>query len=161
MADPRIIAIELDDETFPTQAIEVDRERQVAIHDLLAGNHFAPRRPIENGYDGPYRVRLRVEEGRLAIDISDRNGRLLETIKLGLTRFRRPMKDYFAICESYFRALGEQQQPSQIETIDMARRGIHNGGAELLTECLANKIGLDFETSRRLFTLIAALHIRG
>ena len=109
MADPRIIAIELDDDTFPTRAIEADRERQVAIHDLLSGNCFEPRRPIENGYTGPYRVTLRVEEGRLAIDIADSGKTLLETIKLGLTRFRRPIKDYFAICESYFRALGEQQ----------------------------------------------------
>jgi uncharacterized protein (UPF0262 family) len=161
MADPRIIAIELDDDTFPTRAIEIDRERQVAIYDLLADNSFAPRRPMERGYTGPYRVKLRVEEGRLAIDIADAQNMLLETIKLGLTRFRRPIKDYFAICESYFRALGEQQQPAQIETIDMARRGIHNGGAELLVDCLENKVAIDFETARRLFTLIAALHIRG
>ncbi|WP_420138301.1 UPF0262 family protein [Sphingomonas sp.] len=161
MADPRIIALELDDDTFPTRAIAADRERQVAIHDLLAGNRFAPRRPMENGFDGPYRVKLRVEEGRLAIDIADADDRLLETIKLGLTRFRRPIKDYFAICESYLRALGEQQQPAQIEPIDMARRAIHNQGAELLMDCLENKVAIDFETARRLFTLITALHIRG
>jgi uncharacterized protein (UPF0262 family) len=161
MADPRIIAIELDDETFPTHAIAADRERQVAIHDLLAGNSFEPRRPMEKGLGGPYRVKLRVEESRLAIDIADAGGMLLETIKLGLTRFRRPIKDYFAICESYFRALGDQQNPAQIETIDMARRGIHNAGAELLIECLENKVKIDFETARRLFTLIAALHLRG
>lgn len=161
MGDPRIIAIELDDDTFPTRAIAVDRERQVAIHDLLLENSFEPRRPTERGYTGPYRVTLRVEEGRLAIDIADATSMLLETIKLGLTRFRRPIKDYFAICESYFRALGEQQQPAQIETIDMARRSIHNGGAELLMDCLENKVAIDFETARRLFTLIAALHIRG
>ena len=161
MADPRIIAIELDDETFPTAAIEADRERQVAIHDLLIANRFEPRRPMERGYTGPYRVRLRVEDGRLAIDIADRDNMLLETIKLGLTRFRRPIKDYFAICESYFRALGNQQQPAQIETIDMARRGIHNAGSQLLMDCLENKVTIDFETARRLFTLITALHIRG
>ncbi|WP_116089968.1 UPF0262 family protein [Sphingomonas crusticola] len=161
MADPRIIAIELDDDTFPTRAIEIDRERQVAIHDLLAGNRFEPRRPIERGFHGPYRVGLRVEEGRLAIDIADADKQPLETIKLGLTRFRRPIKDYFAICESYFQALGQQAQPAQIETIDMARRAIHNGGAELLVDCLENKVAIDFETARRLFTLITALHIRG
>ena len=161
MGEPRIIAIELDDDTFPTRAIAVDRERQVAIHDLLADNRFEPRRPVEKGHHGPYRVKLRVEEGRLAIDIADADDRLLETIKLGLTRFRRPIKDYFAICESYFRALGEQQQPAQIEPIDMARRAIHNRGAELLMECLENKVAIDFETARRLFTLITALHIRG
>lgn len=160
MAEYRIIAIELDDATFPARAIEVDRERQVAIHDLLAGNLFAPRRPIERGHDGPYRVTLRVEEGRLAIDIADADVRPLETIKLGLTRFRRPIRDYFAICESYFKALGEQQ-PEKIETVDMARRGIHNKGAELLIECLENKVEVDFDTARRLFTLISVLHLRG
>jgi uncharacterized protein (UPF0262 family) len=85
----------------------------------------------------------------------------LETIILGLHRFRRPIKDYFAILDSYFKALGEQAQPAQIETIDMARRGIHNGAAELLMECLEDKVALDFDTARRLFTLITALHIRG
>lgn len=161
MADPRIIAIELDGESFPTFTAQADRERQVAIHDLLAGNRFEPRRPMEKGQDGPFCVRLRVDDGRLAIDVADRHGTRLETIKLGLTRFRRPIKDYFAICESYFRALGDQQQPGQIETIDMARRAIHNTGAELLIECLENKVTIDFETARRLFTLITALHVRG
>jgi uncharacterized protein (UPF0262 family) len=160
MGDPRIIAIELDDATFPTRAVEADRERQVAIHDLLEGNRFEPRRPTEKGFTGPYRVGLRVEDGRLAIDIADTDGRLLETIKLGLTRFRRPIRDYFAICESYFKALGEQK-PEVLEPIDMARRGIHNGGAELLLECLEGKIAIDFETARRLFTLISVLHLRG
>jgi uncharacterized protein (UPF0262 family) len=161
MTDPRIIAIELDGDTLPQRAADIDRERMIAIQDLLASNHFAPRRPIENGYGGPYRVTLRVEEGRLVIEIAEADARLLETIKLGLTRFRRPIRDYFAICDSYFQALGQKAQPEQIETIDMARRGIHNGGAELLIECLANKVEVDFETARRLFTLITALHIRG
>ena len=115
---------------------------------------------MARGHGGPYRVTLRVTEGRLAIDIADEESRPLETIILGLTRFRRPIRDYFAICDSYFRALGEGQ-PAQIETIDMARRGIHNGAAELLLECLDGKIAVDFDTARRLFTLIAVLHIRG
>jgi uncharacterized protein (UPF0262 family) len=161
MADPRIIAIDLDGDTLPTRARDADREREVAILDLLAGNRFEPARPIANGFTGPYRVGLRVEEGRLAIDIADADGQPLETIILGLHRFRRPIKDYFAILDSYFKALGEQAQPTQIETIDMARRGIHNGAAELLMECLEDKVALDFDTARRLFTLITALHIRG
>ena len=160
MADPRIIAIELDDETFPTHAIAADRERQVAIHDLLAGNSFAPRRPMEKGHDGPYRVGLRVEEGRLAIDIADADGMLLETIKLGLTRFRRPIKDYFAICESYFRAI-RNAPPSQIEALDVGRRGLHNEGSDILRERLAGKIAIDNDTARRLFTLICVLHLKG
>jgi uncharacterized protein (UPF0262 family) len=161
MADPRIIAIELDGDTLPTRARDADREREIAILDLLAGNRFEPARPMANGHSGPYRVGLRVEEGRLAIDIADADGLQLETIILGLHRFRRPIKDYFAILDSYFKALGEQAQPAQIETIDMARRGIHNGAAELLMECLEDKVALDFDTARRLFTLITALHIRG
>ena len=160
MADPRIIAIELDGETLAPRAPQAAQERAVAIDDLLAANRFEPRRPIENGHLGPYRVRLRVEEGRLGIDIRDADDRPLETIVLGLHRFRRPIKDYFAILDSYFQAI-EQAQPAQIETIDMARRGIHNGAAELLVECLEGKVTLDFDTARRLFTLITALHIRG
>ena len=160
MADARIIAIELDDTTILSRNDEIERERQVAIHDLLADNRFEPKRPLEHGREGPYRVRLRVEEGRLAIEIADAANAPLETIILGLARFRRPIKDYFAICDSYFEAI-RRSTPAQIETIDMARRGIHDQGAELLIECLDGKIALDFDTARRLFTLISALHIRG
>jgi uncharacterized protein (UPF0262 family) len=160
MSDPRIIAITLDGETLAARAADADRERQIAIMDLLAGNRFAPRKPMEAGHEGPYRVGLRVEDGRLAIDTADADGRPLQTIKLGLTRFRRPIRDYFAICDSYVAAQAAGQ-PAQIETIDMARRGIHNGAAELLMECLEGKVELDFETARRLFTLITALHLRG
>ncbi|WP_294392116.1 UPF0262 family protein [uncultured Sphingomonas sp.] len=161
MADPRIIAIELDGDTLPQRAADADRERVIAIHDLLAANRFEPRRPIANGYTGPYRVTLAVEEGRLVIVIADAGGQLLETIKLGLTRLRRTIRDYFAICDSYFQALGAQVQPTQMEPIDMARRGLHNQGAEMLMERLEGKVTLDFATARRLFTLITALHIRG
>ena len=161
MGDPRIMDIALDEQTILSRSGEVERERLVAIHDLLAGNHFAPCRPIEAGHGGPYRVTLRVEDGRLGIDIADADARPLETIILGLHRFRRPIRDYFAICGSYYKALGEQAGPAQIETIDMARRGIHNAAAELLVESLEGKVGIDFDTARRLFTLIAALHIRG
>ena len=160
MADPRIIAIELDAVTMASRSDTIEAERAVAIRDLLAANHFAPKRPIARGHIGPYRVRLRVEEGRLAIDIADQADTQLETIGLGLTRFRRPLKDYFAIYDSYSRAVA-QGNPSQIEPIDMARRGLHNSGAELLTECLAGKVEIDFDTARRLFTLIAVLHFRG
>ena len=160
MADPRIIAIELDAATMAARSDTAEAEREVAIRDLLAANHFAPKRPITRGHEGPYRVRLRVEESRLAIDIADHDAMHLETIGLGLTRFRRPLKDYFAICESYMRAVA-QGNPSQIEPIDMARRGLHNSGAELLTECLAGKIAIDFDTARRLFTLISVLYFRG
>jgi uncharacterized protein (UPF0262 family) len=160
MSDPRIIAVELDEQTIIWRNADVEQERRIAIFDLLEGNHFAPTRAYPQGYAGPYRVKLRVEEGRLAIDIAAENGQLLETIIVGLARFRRPIRDYFAICDSYFQAI-RAATPQQIETIDMARRGIHNEAAELLKERLDGKVTVDFDTARRLFTLICVLHIRG
>jgi uncharacterized protein (UPF0262 family) len=160
MADPRIIAVELDEQTIIWRNADVEQERRIAIFDLLEGNHFAPCRAYPQDYAGPYRVKLRVEEGRLAIDIAADDGQLLETIVLGLARFRRPIRDYFAICDSYYQAI-RAATPQQIETIDMARRGIHNEAAELLKERLDGKIEVDFDTARRLFTLICVLHIRG
>ena len=160
MADPRIIDIELDEHTILWRSADVEQERRIAIFDLLEGNHFAPQREHADGYRGPYRIKLRVEEGRLAIDIFREDRSHLETLVLGLARFRRPIKDYFAICDSYYQAI-RQATPQQIETIDMARRGIHNEAAELLIERLDGKIELDFDTARRLFTLICVLHIKG
>ena len=160
MGDPRIIAVELDDKTIIWRNADVEQERRIAIFDLIEGNHFAPQRPYPEDYAGPYRIGLRVEEGRLALDIAAENGALLETLVLGLARFRRPIKDYFAICDSYYQAI-RAATPQQIETIDMARRGIHNEAAELLKERLDGKVEVDFDTARRLFTLICVLHIRG
>jgi uncharacterized protein (UPF0262 family) len=160
MPDPRIIAIDLDEHTILWRSADVEQERRIAIFDLLEGNHFAPQREHPDGYAGPYRIKLRVEEGRLAIDMAREDGSHLETLVLGLGRFRRPIKDYFAICDSYYQAI-RQATPQQIETIDMARRGIHNDAAELLKERLAGKIEVDFDTARRLFTLICVLHIKG
>ena len=160
MGDPRIIAVELDDKTIIWRNADVEQERRIAIFDLLEANHFAPQRAYPQGCAGPFCVMLRVEEGRLAIDIAAENRQLLETIVFGLGRFRRPIRDYFAICDSYFKAI-RAATPQQIETIDMARRGIHNAAAELLQERLEGKIVLDFDTARRLFTLICVLHIRG
>ncbi len=159
MADPRIIDIELDERTILWRSADIEQERRIAIFDLIEGNHFAPQREHADGYAGPYRVRLSVEEGRLAIEIRREDGTPLETLVLGLARFRRPIKDYFAICDSYFQAI-RQSTPQQIETVDMARRGIHNEAAELLQERLAGKIEIDFDTARRLFTLICVLHIK-
>ena len=154
MADPRIIDIELDARTIIRRSDDIERERQVAIFDLLESNHFQPA-----GHDGPFRILLRIEETRLAIDVRDAAGAPLETIRLGLARFKRPVRDYFAICESYFKAV-RSDTPKGIETIDMARRGIHNEAAELLQECLKGKIEMDFDTARRLFTLLCVLHIK-
>ncbi len=160
MSDPRIIDLSLDERTILWRNADIEQERQVAMLDLLAGNHFKPLRPSPDDYAGPYKVGLRVEEGRLGIDIAREDGSLIETIVLGMTRFRRAIKDYFAICDSYYRAV-RQQTPQQIETIDMARRGLHNDAATLLTERLDGKVEVDFDTARRLFTLICVLHIRG
>ncbi len=159
-ASPRIIAITLDEATILRRNDDVDQERRIAIFDLLEDNHFAPARAYPQGYAGPYMVRMAVRDGRLALDISAETGERLETLILSLTRFRRQVKDYFAICDSYFQAV-RQATAQQIETIDMARRGIHNEAATLLKECLAGKVDVDFDTARRLFTLICVLHIRG
>jgi uncharacterized protein (UPF0262 family) len=160
MSDPRIIDITLDERTILWRNADIEQERKVALLDLLNDNYFKPLRPASDGYEGPYKVALRVEEGRLAIDIQRGDGSPVETIGLGMMRFRRSIKDYFAICDSYYQAV-RQQTPQQIETVDMARRGLHNDAAELLRERLDGKIELDFDTARRLFTLICVLHIRG
>jgi uncharacterized protein (UPF0262 family) len=160
MPDPRIIHVSLDEHTIIWRNADIEQERKVAMFDLLNDNHFRPIRAAAEGYDGPYRIALRVEEGRLGIDVADADGRAIETVVLGMVRFRRAIKDYFAICDSYYQAV-RQSTPQQIETVDMARRGLHNDAAELLKDRLDGKIEVDFDTARRLFTLICVLHIRG
>jgi uncharacterized protein (UPF0262 family) len=154
MGEPRIIEVELDERTIIRRSDDIERERQVAIFDLLEANSFQPV-----GHEGPFRIRLRIEENRLAIELKDETGRPLDTVRLGLARFKRPVRDYFAICDSYFKAV-RSDSPKGLETIDMARRGLHNEAAELLQECLKGKIDMDFDTARRLFTLICVLHIK-
>ena len=154
MAEPRIIDIELDERTIIRRSEDIERERRVAIFDLLEANRFLPA-----GHEGPFRILLRIEDNRLAIDLKDQAGEPLETVRLGLARFKRPVRDYFAICESYFREV-RSDSPKGLEAIDMARRGLHNEAAELLRESLAGRIEMDFDTARRLFTLICVLHIR-
>ena len=154
MADPRIIDVELDERTIIWRNADVEQERRIAIFDLLEENHFAPA-----GHDGPFRILVRIEDNRLAIDLKDEQDRPLETVRISLGRFRRLIRDYFAVCESYFKAI-RSDTPHGIETVDMARRGLHNEGAELLQECLEGKIDMDFDTARRLFTLICVLHIK-
>jgi len=160
MADPRIIDIELDERSLGWRSADVEQERRIAIFDLLEDNRFAPQREQPDGYAGPYRIKLEQEEGRLGIHMHREDGSHLETLVLALGRFRRPIKDYFAICDSYYEAI-RKASPAQIETIDMARRGLHNDAASMLQERLAGKIEVDFDTARRLFTLICVLHIRG
>jgi len=160
MADPRIIDITLDEHSIGWRSADVEQERRIAIFDLLEGNHFAPQRVHPDGYAGPYRITLESAEGRLGIHIHRDDGSHLETLVLALGRFRRPIKDYFAICDSYYQAI-RASTPQQIETVDMARRAVHNDAAELLRERLDGKIAVDFDTARRLFTLICVLHLRG
>jgi len=154
MGEPRIIDIELDERTILRRSDEIEQERRVAIFDLLETNHFDPA-----GHEGPFRILLRIEDNRLAIELKDESGAPLETIRLGLARFKRPVRDYFAICESYFKAV-RSDSPHGLETIDIARRSVHNDAADLLRECLAGKVEMDFDTARRLFTLICVLHIK-
>ncbi|WP_448582294.1 UPF0262 family protein [Thermaurantiacus sp.] len=152
----RIISIELDERTVIWRNADVEQERRVAIFDLLEGNCF---RPLGIAHDGPYRLLLRVEEGRLVMDLSDEARTPLGSVQLRLAPFQRTIRSYFAICDSYYKAI-RNASPSAIETIDMARRGIHNDAATLLRERLEGKVEMDFDTARRLFTLICVLHIR-
>ncbi len=160
MADPRIIDVQLDEATIIWRNADVEQERRIAIFDLIEGNYFKPLRQQPDGYSGPYKLALRVEEGRLVFEIEREDGAPLEAIILGLGRFRRPIRDYFAVCDSYYQAI-RQSTAAQIETVDMARRAIHNDAAEMLMERLEGKIEVDFDTARRLFTLICVLHIKG
>ena len=159
MSDPRIIDVELDQGSILWRSADIEQERRIAIYDLVEDNYFEPQR-IAAADPGPYRIKLRVEEGRLAIDIASERETHLETLVLGMARLRRPIRDYFAICDSYYQAI-RSATPQQIETVDMARRGVHNEAAELLKERLAGKVEIDFDTARRLFTLICVLHIKG
>jgi len=160
MVDPRISHIELDEATILWRNADIEQERRIAIFDLIEENLFRPLRATEAGHLGPYRLKLAVSDGRLVMDIADEAQQPLETLVLGLGRFRRPVRDYFAICDSYFQAI-RKATAQEIETIDMARRGIHNEAAEMLLERLEGKVETDFATARRLFTLICVLHIRG
>jgi uncharacterized protein (UPF0262 family) len=150
----RVIDIVLDEETMAARSAEVDHERQVAIFDLLEDNSFSL-----SGAEGPYRLHLAVHESRLVFDVRGESGRKLRDIVLSLTPFRKVVKDYFMICESYYAAI-KKLSPSQIEALDMGRRGLHNEGSEVLRERLSGKIELDLDTARRLFTLICALLAR-
>lgn len=151
-----IVNITLDERSVVRRNPDVEHERAVAIYDLLEENHFAP----VGDYEGPYSLHLAIEENRLLFDIRTEAETRLGTVTLPLSPFRRVIRDYFTICESYFEAI-KTASPSKIEAIDMGRRGLHNEGSELLQERLSEKIAVDFDTARRLFTLICVLHIRG
>ena len=153
-ATDRIAAIEIDDADLPRPTPEIEQERAVAVFDLLEDNVFALAR--DGAPTGPYDLHLAIRERRLVMAVTAEGGAAGEII-LSLGPFRQVVKDYWQICESYFAAV-KKLPPSQIEAIDMARRGIHNEGARLLQERLEGKARLDGDTARRLFTLICVLH---
>jgi uncharacterized protein (UPF0262 family) len=147
----RLQAVEIDEESLAPVSRDVEHERQVAIFDLLEENHFDPA----GMGDGPYTLKMALVDGRLALDISNTEDERRHL--LSLTPFKAVIRDYFMICESYYEAI-RNATPSQIEAIDMGRRGIHNEGSERLRERLAGKVEFDHDTARRLFTLICALY---
>jgi len=153
----RIAQVTLDERTVVRRSRDVEQERQVAIHDLLNDNHF---RPLGDLAAGPYHLQLRLEESRMILEVHSDDGTYQDSITVALSSFRRIIKDYFTVCESYYEAI-RTASPSQIEAIDMGRRGLHNEGSELLQQRLASKAEVDFDTARRLFTLLCVLHIRG
>lgn len=151
----RLIDVVLDEASIAHRGPDVDHERRIAIFDLLETNHFAPA-----GSDGgPYRLRLAVQENRLVMEISHEDGATHATHVLSLTPLKRIIRDYFVVCESYYQAI-RAASPSQIEAIDMGRRGLHDEGSQVLKERLNGKIAVDHDTARRLFTLICALHVK-
>jgi uncharacterized protein (UPF0262 family) len=154
--EQRLVAVTLDESSIGRSNPDVEHERAVAIYDLLEENIFAPA-----GHDGgPYALHLGISENRLAFDIRLADGNRVVLHMLSLTPFRRIVKDYFMICESYYQAI-RTAMPSQIEAIDMGRRGLHDEGSRLLIDRLEGKIAVDFDTARRLFTLICVLHWKG
>ena len=157
----RLVAVTLDDTGRPPPTREIERVRRVAIFDLLEENRFSlPARGDVPPPQGPYRLALSVRDRRLVFEVATEAGQPAQAFHLSLSPFRQVIKDYFAICASYFDAV-KRLPPAQIEAIDMGRRGIHNEGSTLLMERLDGKVETDMATARRLFTLICVLHFKG
>ena len=145
----------LDDDRRIRLSAQVEHERRVAVHDLLQENCFSP----VDGFKGPFVVHLGMANGNLVFNVNDEAEKQLIAFILPLGDFRSLIKDYFVVCESYFNAI-KTVSPSQIEAIDMGRRGLHNEGSELMRRRLADKVEIDIDTARRLFTLLCVLQIR-
>lgn len=153
----RLVDVTLDDASIGRATPDVEHERAVAIFDLIEENTF---KPVGDDVGGPYKLVISVVESRLVFDISRENGEKVIAHVLSLTPFKKVIKDYFLICESYYDAI-RTSSPTQIEAIDMGRRGLHNEGSQTLNDRLNGKIEIDFDTARRLFTLICVLHWKG
>jgi uncharacterized protein (UPF0262 family) len=155
-AQNRLISVTLDENSIGRGSADQEHERAIAVYDLIEDNSFA----LVGHAGGPYALIISLADARLVFDIRDETGANVVTHILSLTPFKRILKDYFLICESYYAAI-RTATPSRIEAIDMGRRGLHNEGAQLLAERLKGKIETDADTARRLFTLITALHWKG
>jgi uncharacterized protein (UPF0262 family) len=152
----RLVEVTLDSGSIGRNSADVDHEREVAIFDLLESNSFA----LEGQDGGPYSLHLSLADNRLVFTVGDTNRTPILHVMLSLSPFRRLVKDYFLMCETYYAAI-KTAPPSRIEAIDMGRRGLHDEGSQLLKERLKGKIRIDVPTARRLFTLICALHWKG
>jgi uncharacterized protein (UPF0262 family) len=159
MSANRIAQVTLDESTILKRHADIEQEREVAMSDLAADNRFTPLRAAQRGQQGPWSLHLAVASGNLAMQMRDRDGAEAGTIGLGLARFRRDVREYFAICDSYYKAM-RKASAQEIETLDMARRAIHDRGTRQLLDALEGKAETDFATARRLFTLICVLHIK-
>ena len=155
----RICQIELDEKSIIRRNADIEHERRIAIFDLLETNHFAPKNGLTSGYAGPFNVTLRMEDNRLAIDLKTEDKKDLTTLVLPLTPLKKVIKEYFIVCDNYFDAI-KKSNPKKIEAIDVGRRALHNEGSQIMQARLADKVDIDFETARRLFTLICVLQIR-
>ena len=155
-ADYRLSAIDLDEASVVHRSRAIEQEREVAIYDLLEANSFQ----LEGSPGGPYHLTLGLEENRLVLDIRLEDGSEHARVLLSLAPLRKTVKDYFLVCENYYKAI-RTAPPHQIEALDMARRTLHDEGARELQARLAGKVTTDFDTARRLFTLICVLQMRG
>ncbi|MGL4811191.1 MAG: UPF0262 family protein [Beijerinckiaceae bacterium] len=158
MAEPRhrLMAVRLDDQTIARGTPDQEHERAIAIYDLVERNEFAPA-----GHPGgPYALTLALIDGKLVFDVTTEDGAPVCREPLSLQPLRRILRDYFQVCEHYYAAI-RTQTPSQIEAIDMGRRGLHNEAAQLLQDRLEGTIAIDFQTARQFFTLLTALHWKG
>ena len=156
-SDPnRLVAVTLDEESIGRSGSDVEHERATAIYDLIEQNSFAP----VGHDDGPYALQIGIKENRLVLDIRRANGKPVIAHLLSLTPFKGIVKDYFMICDSYYAAI-RTATPDRIEAIDMGRKGLHDEGSRILQDAIKRKVKVDFDTARRLFTLICVLHWKG